>query len=105
MIRKVTESEEIEEKRRTDDHRKLSSKHISPEMDKQLSEIGGFSRKQLYNRRGGPTDKGLALLLEPGDELIEVVPGRARIKTREGTVQTFYNLEQPHDFLTPVPEK
>jgi hypothetical protein len=103
MIRKSAPGDEPPEKRTTDDARKLSSRAIDSELEKRLLEAGGFSRKQLYNRRGGHAEKGLALLLDPGDQITDVLPGQARIRTREGTLQTFYNLERSQDFLLAVP--
>jgi hypothetical protein len=101
MIRKIGDSTEIQEKRQADDHRKLGSRLIDAETEKRLIEVGGFSRKQLYNRRGGPAERGLCTLLEKDDQIVEVLPGQVKIKTREGTIQTYYNLEAAQDFLRP----
>lgn len=101
MIRKIGETTEIQEKRTSDDQGKLKSKLIDAQTEKKLLEAG-FTRKQLYNRRGGPGEKGLATMLEKEDRIIEVKAGQVKIKTREGTVQTFYDLDAPQDFLKPV---
>jgi hypothetical protein len=90
-----------EEKRQVEDPRRMMSKWIDDATEKRLLEAG-FSRKQLYNRRGSPSDRGLASLMEPGDKIIEVLPGMCRIQTREGTIQTYYSLEQDHPFLKKV---
>lgn len=102
MIRKIGEAVEIQEKRQAEDPKKLTSRLIDAQTEKKLVEVGGFTRKQLYNRRGTPADRGLGTLLEKEDQIIEVLPGQARIQTREGTVQTFYNLDMPQDFLKPL---
>ncbi len=52
-------------------------------------------------RRGTPSERGLGSLLEKDDQIVEILPGQVRIKTREGTVQTFYNLDAPQEFLKP----
>lgn len=101
MIRKIGETTEIQEKRTTDDQGKLKSKLIDAATEKQLLEAG-FTKKQLYNRRGGPGEKGLATMLDKEDRVIEVRRGQVKIKTREGTVQTFYDLDAPQEFLKPL---
>ncbi|MBI4862328.1 MAG: hypothetical protein HY815_19025 [Candidatus Riflebacteria bacterium] len=103
MIRKTNLRELAEEKRKADDQKKLRSKWITDELERRLLEVGGFSRNQLYNRRGGPAERGLTSLLETGDQIVDVLPGRVVIKTREGTIQSYYNMEKAHDFLQPVP--
>lgn len=102
MIRKIGDGVEIQEKRKGEDPKRLGSRLIDAQTEKQLIEVGGFTRKQLYNRRGTPSERGLVTLLEKDDQILEVLPGCVRIKSREGTVQTFYNLDSPQDFLTPV---
>lgn len=102
MIRKIGDSAEIQEKRKAENPQKLGSRLIDAETEKKLTEVGGFSRKQLFNRRGTPAERGLGTLLEKDDQIIEVVPGQIKIRTREGTVQTFYNLEAPQEFLRPT---
>lgn len=102
MIRKVGDADQIQEKRKNDDPKKLGSRLIDAETEKKLIEVGGFTRKQLYNRRGTPAERGLGTLLEKDDQIIEILPGRVRVKTREGTIQTFYNLEAPQPFLKPI---
>lgn len=104
MIRKIGETSEIQEKRTGDDHGKLKSKLIDAQTEKKLLEAG-FTKKLLYNRRGGPGEKGLSTMLEKDDEIIEVKPGQVRIKTREGTVQTFYDLDAPQEFLKRIDDK
>lgn len=98
------DADEGDEKRKSDDPRKLTSKKVTDELERELIEIGGFSKKALFNRRGGIGDRGLAALLEAGDTIVEVLPGQVRIKTREGTIQTFYDLEREQDFLKRVPD-
>jgi len=88
-----------EDKRKGVEPWKLRSKWISEDLEKQILEVGGFSTAQIYNRRGGLAERGLACLLEPGDKIVEVLTGRVKIQTREGAVQTFYNLDVEHDFL------
>jgi hypothetical protein len=87
------------DKRRADDQKKLRSKWISEDLEKRLIEQGGFSKPKLYNRRGSLSERGLASLMEQGDNVQDVKPGEIRIQTREGTVQTFYDLEAEHDWL------
>jgi hypothetical protein len=101
MIRKIGDNTEVQEKRTSDDQGKLKSKLIDADTEKKLV-AAGFTKKMLYNRRGGPGEKGLSTMLEKDDEIIEIKPGQVKIKTREGTIQTFYDLEAPQDFLKPV---
>ena len=102
MIRKIGEDSEIQEKRKGENPQKLGSRLIDAETEKKLVEVGGFSKKQLFNRRGTPAERGLGTLLEKDDQILEVLPGQVKIKTREGTVQTFYNLEAAQEFLSPA---
>lgn len=96
------ETGDVQEKRKKDEPKGLKSRLIDADMEKQLIEVGGFTKQQLHNRRGTPAERGLGTLLEKDDQILEVLPGKVRIKTREGTVQTFYNLDAPQDFLKPV---
>ena len=102
MIRKIGDGAEIQEKRKNEDPKRLGSRLIDAETEKKLIDVGGFSKKQLFNRRGTPAERGLGTLLEKDDEIVEILPGQVRIKTREGTVQTFYDLDAPQAFLKPV---
>lgn len=101
-MRKFADADTVEEKRKNDDPRKLGSRLIDAETEKKLIEVGGFTRKQLYNRRGTPAERGLGTILEKDDQIIEILPGLVRVKTREGTIQTFYNLDAPQPFLKPI---
>ena len=101
MIRKLGDNTEIQEKRKAEDPKRLQSRLIDAETEKRLIEVGGFTKKQLFNRRGTPSERGLGSLLEKDDTILEILPGQVRIKTREGTVQTFYNLDAPQAFLKP----
>lgn len=93
-----------EDKRTSDDPRKLGSKRISEDEEAALL-AAGFTKSQLYNRRGGLVERGLASLLEPGDAIESIEPGRVLIRTKEGSHQTFWNLNQTQDFLRPITEE
>ena len=93
-----------EDKRKSDDPRKLGSKRISTEEEDALL-AAGFTRGQLYNRRGGLVERGLASLLEPGDVIEAIETGKVLIRTKEGVIQTFWNLTQPQPFLRPLTDE
>lgn len=88
-----------EERRQAEDIGGVQSRLIEPEVEKDLVEKGQFSLSLLYNRRGGLQERGLAGLLEQGDQIVEITPGIATVRTREGTLQTFWDLNREHVFI------
>jgi hypothetical protein len=54
--------------------------------------VAGFTRADLYDRRGPAFRWGLTRFLEPGDQVIEVHADHARIQRKDGHQQTFWNL-------------
>lgn len=102
MIRKARGTEVKEDKRKREDPQRLSSGRVDPEVERRLVETAGLTKKQIYNRRGPLWEKGLVALLDPGDTIVEVTPAGVVIRTREGTIQTCYNLDRPQPFLVPV---
>ncbi|TPW08464.1 MAG: hypothetical protein FD129_2436 [bacterium] len=78
---------------------KIPRKKLTQEQETQLLELTGFSRPQLYNRRGWHSERGLATLLDAGDVIEEIHSTHVIIRTAEGSRQTVYNLERETPFL------
>ena len=78
---------------------KMRSKKITAELEKQLMETTGLTRSDLYNRRGGLSERGLAPLLETTDEIVEVKKDHVVIRTSDGSIQTFWNLKKDLPFI------
>ena len=102
MIRKKGKQGPAQEKRKAEESERLSSGRIDPATERKLIEVSGFTRRQLYNRRGALWEKGLAAVLDSTDTVVGATEQGALIKTREGTQQTFYNLDRPQPFLAPI---
>lgn len=85
-----------EERRREGQETAVPEGHelLPPEVAQRLQEVAGFTAADLFERRGALTSRGLAHLLEPGDEVLEVLPDHARIRKMDGSLQTFWNLER-----------
>lgn len=83
----------------SEDEGKIPRKKLTQEQETQLLELTGFSRPQLYNRRGWHSERGLATLLDAGDVIEEIHPTHVVIRTAEGSRQTLYNLDRETPFL------
>lgn len=100
--RKEPGGEAPERRGRDDDAAVPGDGRLPPEVEKRLLEVAGFDRKALYERRGALICRGLAALLERGDEVVEVHPDHARIRRVDGVEQTFWNLDADPPWLTRV---
>ncbi|MBI2942953.1 MAG: hypothetical protein HYY25_02025 [Candidatus Wallbacteria bacterium] len=81
------------------DEAKIPGKRLTSEQEARLKSLTGFTHRQLYNRRGWHSERGVATLLEPGDIIEEIHPTHLVIRTPEGARQTLYNLEKETPFL------
>ena len=99
MVKHTDKSHEGEERRKGSSDAKMRSKLIDEELEKRLMEVTGLTKSDLYNRRGGLSERGLAALLEPGDTIVEVLADHVVIQTKDGTQQTYWNLNRELPFL------
>lgn len=81
---------------------KMRSKLIPDDVEEQLMRVTGLTKADLYNRRGGIAERGLAALLEPGDRVVDVLPDHVVIETKDGARQSYWNLARELPFLTTV---
>ncbi len=79
-----------------------SGERLSPELETQLMEKTGFTRAELYNRRGAITEKGLTGMLVPGDKILETHEDHAVIERPGGIIQTIWNLRKFPAWAKPV---
>ncbi len=77
----------------------IPGRKLTRAQEAQLMEKTGFSRGQLYNRRGWHSEKGLAAMMDSDDNVVEVHETHVVIQTSSGAVQTLYNLEKETPFL------
>ncbi len=99
MVKNNVSSHEQEERRKGASDAKMRSKLISEELEQRLMEVTGLTKSDLYNRRGGLSERGLAALLEQGDTIVEVLDDHVVIQTKDGTQQTYWNLNRELPFL------
>ena len=99
MVKDSNKVHEHEERRKSGSDAKMRSKLIDEELEKRLMEVTGLTKSDLYNRRGGLSERGLAALLEPGDTIVEVLDNHVVIQTKDGTRQTYWNLNRELPFL------
>jgi len=106
MMDKTKENKDTEDRRSagTSGEAKLRSKLISTELEQELLDVAGLSKADLYNRRGGLAERGLAALLEPGDKIVEILEDHVVIETKDGLRQSFWNYAKELPFLTFVGE-
>ena len=97
------EAEGSVERRRAQVDQKMRSKVIPEEIEEQLIDVTGLTKADLYNRRGGIAERGLAALLEPGDTIVEVLSDHVVIETKEGVRQTYWNMARELPFLRTLP--
>jgi hypothetical protein len=75
---------------------------LPPDLEGQLLARAGFTRKDLYERRGPLIRQGLARLLQAGDEILEVQEDHAVIRKADGSLQSFWNIAKRPAWVTPV---
>lgn len=75
---------------------------LPADLEGQLLGRAGFTRKDLYERRGPLIRQGLARLLRPGDEILEVREDHAVVRKADGSIQSFWNLAKRPSWVTPV---
>ncbi len=93
---------EAERRERQDEPAIPGSDRIDAATEARLMEVAGFTRAELYERRGALSRRGLVSFLEPGDKILEVAADHVRIRRKEGPVQTFWNLRRPPAWLRPI---
>lgn len=71
-----------------------SAETLGEEVAQEILEVAGFRPEDLFERRGPLTTRGLAYLLQPGDEVLEVLSDHVRIRRRDGSVQSFWNIRK-----------
>jgi len=104
MVRRDDERPADEDRRMKASDAKMRSKLISDDVEERLIAVTGLSKSDLYNRRGGLAERGLAALLEPGDRIVEILPDHVVIETKDGTRQTVWNMNRELPFLTSCPD-
>lgn len=92
-----------ERRRQTrDDDIPEDGERLPPDLEGQLLARAGFTRKDLYERRGPLLRQGLVRLLRQGDQILEVLDDHAVIRKADGSIQTFWNLAKRPAWVTPV---
>jgi len=91
-----------DERRKQVEPAKMRSKKIDAALEIKLMEVAGLTRADLYNRRGGLSERGLAALLEATDEITEVKNDHVIITTADGSKQTFWNMKMDLPFIWSV---
>lgn len=81
------------------DDTRIPGRKLTADDESRLIQVTGFTRKQLYNRRGWHSERGVATMLEAGDTIESIDENHVVIRTAAGTVQTVYNLEKETPFL------
>jgi hypothetical protein len=77
----------------------MRSQKITPQQEEDLMKITGLTRADLYNRRGGLSERGLAPLLESTDRITEIKEDHVVITTADGSIQTFWNMRLDLPFI------
>lgn len=78
------------------------AERLPPDLEGQLMARAGFTRQDLYERRGPLIRQGLARLLRAGDEILEVREDHAVVRKADGSIQSFWNLAKRPYWVTPA---
>lgn len=100
VIREIVEPKD--DRRKQAEPAKMRSKKIDEVLEDKLLNVAGFTRADLYNRRGGLSERGLVALLESTDEICEVKADHVVISTADGSKQTFWNMKKDLPFIWSV---
>lgn len=102
MVSTKQTAEPRDERRKEAEPAKMRSKKIDAALEQKLMDVAGLTRADLYNRRGGLSERGLAALLETSDEISEVLSDHVVITTSDGSKQTFWNMKKDLPFIWSV---